>query len=89
VAGEVTIETTTGLNPNDPVEPIAKQIKNSREDTLLVGHMTFMGRLAAHLLTGNSSAEMVGFEPGSMLCLERDESGHWAISWMIKPGLFT
>jgi phosphohistidine phosphatase len=87
IATGVIIEATTGLNPNDPVEPIAKQINNRQEDTLLVGHMPFMGRLAAYLLSGNSSSKFVAFKPGSMLCLERNESGDWAITWMLRPEL--
>jgi phosphohistidine phosphatase len=89
MASGVKIEATTGLNPNDPVEPWAKQINNWQEDTLLVGHMPFMGRLAAYLLSGNSSSQFVAFEPGSMLCLDRDESGHWAIAWMLRPELLS
>ena len=87
MAAGAKIEATTGLNPNDPVELIAKQINNWQEDSLLVGHMPFMGRMAAYLLTSNSSSQFVAFEPGSMLCLERNESGDWAISWMLRPEL--
>lgn len=87
MATGVKIEATTGLNPNDSVEPIAKQINNWQEDSLLVGHMPFMGRLAAYLLSGNSSSQFVAFKPGSMLCLERNESGDWAIAWMLRPEL--
>ncbi len=87
MAAGVKIEATTGLNPNDPVEPWEKHINNWQEDTLLVGHMPFMGRMAAYLLRGNSGSQVVAFEPGSMLCLERDESGHWAITWMLRPEL--
>jgi phosphohistidine phosphatase len=87
IAAGVKIEATNGLNPNDPVEPWAKQINNWQEDLLLVGHMPFMGRMAAYLLSGNSSSQFIAFEPGSMLCLERDESGRWGIAWMLRPEL--
>ena len=89
IASGVKIEATAGLNPNDSVEPWAKQISNQQEDLLLVGHMPFMGRMAAYLLSGNSSSQFVAFEPGSMLCLERDESGRWAIAWILRPDLLT
>ena len=89
IASGVKIEATTGLNPNDRVEPWAIQINNWQEDLLLVGHMPFMGRMAAYLLSSNSSSQFVAFEPGSMLCLERDESGRWAIAWMLRPDLLT
>ncbi|MGH8550516.1 MAG: hypothetical protein ACRERU_18320, partial [Methylococcales bacterium] len=86
-ATSVKIEAITGLNPNDPVEPFVKQINNWQEDTLLAGHMPFLGRLTGYLLAGNSSTEIVAFKPGSMLCLERNESGNWAIAWMLRPEL--
>ena len=89
IASGVKIEATAGLNPNDSVEPWAKEINNWQEDLLLVGHMPFMGRMAAYLLSGNGGSQFVAFEPGSMLCLERDESGHWAVAWMIRPDLLT
>jgi len=89
MAAGAKIEATTSLNPNDPVEPWAKQINNWQEDSLLVGHMPFMGRMAAYLLSGNSSSQFVAFKPGSMLCLERNESGDWAIAWMLRPELLT
>ena len=89
IAVGVKVEATTGLNPNDPVEPIVKQIAGWREDTLIVGHMPFMGKLAAHLLTGNSGLQLVVFKPGSMLCLERDENGRWAMAWMLRPELLS
>jgi phosphohistidine phosphatase len=87
MAAGAKIEATTGLNPNDPVEPWAKQINNWQEDSLLVGHMPFMERMTAYLLSGNSSSQFVAFKPGSMLCLERNESGDWAIAWMLRPEL--
>ena len=87
IASGVKIEATTGLNPNDRVEPWAKQINNWQEDLLLVGHMPFMGRMSAYLLSGNSSSQFVAFEPGSMLCMDRDVSGRWAIAWMLRPEL--
>jgi phosphohistidine phosphatase len=87
MAAGVKIDAITGLNPNDPVEPWAKQINNLQEDSLLVGHMPFMGRMAAYLLSGNSGSQFVAFEPGTMLGLERDESGRWAIAWMLRPEL--
>ena len=85
----VSVQATAGLNPNDPVEPIAKQINKWHEDTLLVGHMPYLGILAGYLFTGNINSRFIAFMPGSMLCLERDESGIWVISWMLRPELMT
>ena len=87
VASGVAVEAMSGINPNDPVEPIAERIKDWDDDTLLAGHMPFMGRLAALLLTGKSESVVVAFQPGSVVCLERTVSGVWAMNWMLRPEL--
>lgn len=89
MAPGLAVEIAAGLKPNDPVEPVAKQINGWTEDTLLAGHMPFLGRLAAYLLTGNSDSVIAGFQPGSMVCLERGEQGRWVLLWMLRPELFT
>ncbi len=63
-----------GLAPADPVEPVAEEIRHWDLDTLLVGHQPFMGRLASLLVTGSAERELVSFEPGSLVCLERGEA---------------
>jgi len=45
-----------GLAPNDDVKAIKKQIEAARQDTMLVGHLPFMDKLASLLLTGNETA---------------------------------
>lgn len=78
---------TSGLAPNDPVEPFAKIIATFTEDTVLVGHLPFMSRLAALLLTGDPEREIVVFQPGSVVCLEGEQVGAFTISWMLRPEL--
>jgi phosphohistidine phosphatase len=80
-------EAAPGLEPNDPVEPVAAQAAAWREDVLLVGHMPFLGRLAALLVCGDAERPVAAFQPGSMACLERDDSGRWSIAWMLRPEL--
>ena len=52
VAPGVAPEVLPGINPNDPVEPFAERIRGWGDDTLVAGHMPFMGRLAALLVAG-------------------------------------
>lgn len=91
VASEVTDhgvpEVMAGLNPNDPVAPLVEQVDGGAEDTLLVGHMPFLGRLAAQLVCGNQEISVIAFRPGTLVCLERDDSGRWAVAWMLRPEL--
>lgn len=91
VASEITDhgvpEVMAGLNPNDPVAPVAEQANGWSEDTLLAGHMPFMGRLAAELVCGDPEIPVAAFRPGTLVCLERDESGRWSVAWMLPPEL--
>ena len=76
-----------GIDPNDPVEAFARSVGDWQEDTVVVGHQPFMGRLVSFLLTGDPAIETVGFSPGSAACLKRNENGAWALNWMIRPEL--
>jgi phosphohistidine phosphatase len=80
------IEQAHGLNPLDDPEPFARRIDTSDEDLMLVGHLPFMARLAAFLLTSGAKAEVVVFQPGTVLCLEGD-GGTWRVAWMLRPEL--
>jgi len=73
-----------GLDPNDPVQPLANKLNAWSEDTLLVGHLPFLGRLASLLLASDADRPLLAFQPGSMACLERDEAGRWTLAWMIR-----
>jgi phosphohistidine phosphatase len=77
----------SGLAPNDPVEPLASEIESWSADTLLVGHLPFLGRLASLLLAADADRPTLAFQPGSLACLERDATGPWALAWMIRPEL--
>ncbi len=56
---------------------------------MLVGHLPFMAKLAALLVAGDAEAALLDYRPGSVLCLERDDSGSWRIAWMLRPELLT
>ena len=81
------VEAAEGLAPKDPVDPVLIEAENWSEDTLLAGHLPFMGRLAAALLTGNPDSDAVAFQPGSVLCLERSDKKRWRLEWMLRPEL--
>ena len=42
-----------GLDPNDAVEPFYREISAWTGDTLIVGHLPFLGRLASLVLAGD------------------------------------
>ena len=77
-----------GLSPNDPVENIAIEINAADGDIMIVGHLPFVGRLAAYLTAGRSE-DAVGFNESAIACIERDHGGKWWLTWMIYPGILT
>ena len=66
---------------------MADTAQDQMDRTMLVGHMPFMGKLVSRLVSGNDSGHLVRFTPGTVVCLEKNETSGWAIAWMICPEL--
>jgi phosphohistidine phosphatase len=82
---KVLSEAIDGIAPNDPVETFAMNIPTLETDTMIVGHLPFMAKLVAWLVTADENQPLVAYQPGSVVCLEQDESCNWQIQWMIRP----
>lgn len=82
------IELLPGINPMDSVIPIVKQINGWNEDVLIVGHLPFMTKCVAKLITDDENNSVVIFERGTIVCLEKIGDIDWAINWMLRPELF-
>jgi phosphohistidine phosphatase len=76
-----------GLGPKDPLEKVSPQIAFWSVDTLIVGHLPYLGRLASLLLASDPDRPLLAFQPGSMACLEKDAKGQWVLAWMVRPEL--
>ena len=77
-----------GLAPNDDVEPVSDELARRDGDLLLVGHLPFLSRLAALLLTADAQPAPVTFVPGGVVCLERSgDPASWSIAWAVTPDL--
>ena len=81
------MESSGIIEPNDDPRAFDWQSGAWDHDTLVVGHLPFMGRLVAHLVVDDRDRSLVAFRPGSMVCLERNDDGHWVIDCMIRPEL--
>ncbi len=77
----------SGLLPNDPVSPIADELGMLTEDTALAGHLPFLEKLAALLLTGDAALQLMHLPPAGVACLERDEEGVWRLVWLVEPSI--
>ena len=51
-----------------------------------MGHMPFLGKLAALLLRGKSEGRIMEFKMGGVVCLKRDPTG-WVMEWAITPDM--
>jgi phosphohistidine phosphatase len=87
LVGDRRIEAISGIKPNDDVMTFAQDADVWEQDTVVVGHQPFMGRLVAYLVSGEPGAVIVTYRPGSIACLERNADGRWEVLWMIRPEL--
>jgi phosphohistidine phosphatase len=76
-----------GMDPNDPVRPVAERLASLSGDYMLVGHLPFMSSLASLFVLGREEPDIVRFAAGGVACLEQDEEDRWVISWVVDPVL--
>ena len=76
-----------GLSPLDDVAPVGEELDSST-NTMLVGHLPFMERLTAFLVTGSADRPVFQFQNGGIVCLDRyGENGGWVIRWALMPNI--
>lgn len=79
------IHESSGLSPLDDVTVFAGTI-DSTKDVMLVGHLPFMERLAAYLVTGSYEKPVFKFQNSGIVCLDTDPAtGSWVIQWTLMP----
>jgi phosphohistidine phosphatase len=76
-----------GLKPNDPISPIRKKIQKFQGDLMIVGHLPFMDKMIADLLTGDEINDILTFPTGGIACLENDMNNRWQLLWFLEPNL--
>ena len=80
-------EEIPGINPLDPPDAFARTVSEWAQDTVIVGHQPFMGKLVSCLIVEGEVVSTVTFRPGTVVCLEKDDENAWSIAWMIRPEL--
>ena len=78
------------LHPNDAVEVAAFELVDpAREGSIaIVGHLPFLDRLAAHLVTGDQSAQVVSFRNAALVKLvPAADPVRFAVAWVLPPEL--
>lgn len=86
------VKAIKGLAPNDDVNPVADLLCAEEKSLMLVGHLPFLSRLSSLLLIADSERSIVGFQPGTIVCLNRDDSikfpspgNGWMVTWVLSP----
>ena len=78
-------EAREGLNPLDDVSVTAHTLQRA-DNVMLVGHLPFMERLAAFLITRSMDLTVFRFQNGGILCLDQDpDTNGWFIKWALMP----
>lgn len=79
------LQEISGLNPLDDVTAVSDSI-DSTEDRMLVGHLPFMERLTAYLITGSIERPVFKFQNSGIVCLDKaPDIGSWVIKWALMP----
>ena len=79
------VEERSGLNPLDDVAVFAGTIDSSA-DCMFVGHLPFMERLTAYLITGSIERAVFKFQNSGIVCLDKDpDTRSWVIKWTLMP----
>jgi len=81
------VEAMSGIDPMDSVDTLARAARDWTEDTMVVGHLPFMGKLVSLLVARAEGLSVVAFQPGTVVSLHRNEQGVWSIEWMLRPDL--
>lgn len=80
------VSVVEGLFPDDDVVAVAQNLERLTQPILLVGHLPFLGRLAAHLLADGATETHVLFPPSGLAAFGK-EGGRWVLLAVVSPDL--
>jgi len=76
-----------GIRPLDDVAAFGDQLDN-QGNVMVVGHLPFMERLTAYLITGSAEKPVFKFQNAGIVCLDRHpDSGSWVVKWGLMPNI--
>ena len=81
------IQEVIGIKPLDDVVAYAANI-DPIENMMLVGHLPFMERMVAFLITGSIDKPVFKFQNSGIVCLDKNpEAQQWIILWSLMPNI--
>lgn len=75
------------LSPNDCTDNIVYDISGFHKNVMIVGHLPFISKLTSRLVTGDEEDDLVTFQPGTTVVLEKDTHQNWHVLSLINPAL--
>ncbi len=85
ISPEVKPELHQDITPNDDPGLIINEINNWNEDTLITSHLPFVPNLITSLTGQDAYLSAISFETGTIICLEKNDNGIWAVTWATSP----
>ncbi|HHS12752.1 MAG TPA: phosphohistidine phosphatase SixA [bacterium] len=85
---EMGLQAVDGLSPSDDAAFWGERIHRETGSFMLVSHMPFLSCLVSCLITGDTEKEIVRFNTGSVLCMERVKD-RWSVVWRFDPQIST
>lgn len=87
ISPKSTVRMEEHVKPNDSPDIILAELGSWQEPTLIVGHLPFMPSLVRLLAGPNDAISAMDFEPGTVVCLKRDQANKWPIEWVSSPSM--
>ncbi|MGD8410448.1 MAG: phosphohistidine phosphatase SixA [Desulfobacterales bacterium] len=79
------VQEISGIKPMDDVAEAAANLDPS-ENVMLIGHLPFMERMTAFLVTGSIDKPIFKFQNSGIVCLDKDpDTQAWVILWALLP----
>ncbi|MGD9053248.1 MAG: phosphohistidine phosphatase SixA [Desulfobacterales bacterium] len=79
------VQEISGIKPMDDVAEAAAGL-DPAENIMLVGHLPFMERMTAFLVTGSIDKPILKFQNSGIVCLDKDpDTQSWIILWALLP----
>ena len=76
------VEQHAGLLPEDDPAIVKAELDAAECSIMLVGHLPYLKRLAALLISGDPERAAVDFLPATVLCCSK-AGGRWKINWIV------
>jgi phosphohistidine phosphatase len=89
------IHPAEGIHESKDLEPMANpskwldRLRQMNQDTMLVGHLPHLSKLASLLLTRTETkteSEIIKFSNAGIICLSKEEE--YSIEWIVTPDIF-